>query len=493
MRLLSLSSRLLAGLVSGTTVLLAITGMVIYVGTERTLAEKVDEALTETLKSNVSAITRAMHPRAKQRDALPTPFPEPAERRDFTFQCWDPGGAPALKSRHLEGSSLPRLARGFPTISYRGIEAGVLYFESIEMPDGTPGRAVALCFRPPPPEGQPEHSSPGLAERSPPAHPRFELVIARGTARTRETITALGWLLFLAWVGSSLGCAAIVAWVVRRGLRPLGRLREQLDELDIEVLDRQVELGDAPTELRPIVDELNGLLKRLRRSFERERSFNSDVAHELRTPLSGLRSTLEVFLDRPRDASESRETADCCLAITIEMQGVVEVLLEMAARSGGETNERRDPVRLADAITRCWAPHLDRAEVRGVSLRNSVPQELAVETDPALLRRILANLLENAILYGDENEAIEVSATTEEGWTHVAVTNLATGTPPAVVDRVFEAFWRADPARHDVGRHAGLGLPLCRKIASRLQARLVASLAEQRFTVTLSLPPAECS
>jgi len=378
---------------------------------------------------------------------------------------------------------LPRLARGFPRISYKGIEAGVLYFESIELPDGSPGRAVALSFRPPRPERGPELPPPG-------GLPGFELVLAQASSHVHDALAALRQLLAIAWVGASLGCALLVTWVVRRGLRPLDRLRTEIDGLDAEELDRSVELDDAPAELRPVVDELNDLLARLRRAFERERSFSADVAHELRTPLAGLRSTLEVYLDRPRDAEQGRRTADRCLAITIEMQGVVEVLLEMAARSGG-AEVRREAVPLAEAVSDCWAPVSAQARERGISLTSSIAAELEVETDAALLRRILTNLLENAVLYGDEGAAVEVSAPIADGSTRVTVENRASDAPAEAADHAFEAFWRADSARRDTGRHAGLGLPLCRKIAARLGARLAASLVEGRFSVTLSLPREE--
>ena len=487
----SLQSRLLAGLVVGTTLILATNGVVIYLGAKRSLVAEVDESLAEILKSNIAEITRQTQPLDEPRGRPPSPFPRPIERGEFTFQCWDPAGRVVLRSQHLGDGSLPRLAAGFPVISYQGIEAGVLYFESIELPDGSGGRAVALCFEPPPPNRPEGRPPPRQPEGPRPQLSAFELVIAQETAAVDEMLRLLSWLLLIAWASSSAGCALILALLVRRGLRPLDRLRAELDEVDVDELDQRFELPDAPAELQPVIDELNGLLARVRRAFERERSFSADVAHELRTPIAGLRTTLEVFLDRDRDADEGRETADRCLAITLEMQGVVEVLLEMVGGSGADENDRWEEVAPGPLVTDCLQGLTETTRERGARFENRLAPGLVVRTDPRLLRRILANLLENALLYGNPAEPIEIRGTRDGEATRLVVENALLEPCSDLAERAFEAFWRADPSRRDTGRHAGLGLPLCRKIAERLGATLEANVTTEHFIVTLTLPRGE--
>ncbi len=487
----SLQSRLLAGLILGTTLILATNGVVIYLGAKRSLMAEVDESLAEILRSNIAEITRQTQSPEEPRGRPPAPFPRPVERGDFTFQCWDPSGRVVLRSQHLGDGSLPRLAGGFPVISYRGIEAGALYFESIALPDGSEGRAVALCFEPPLPTrpgGRPPHRQPeGPRSQIPP----FELVIAQETAAVDEMLRLLSWLLFIAWASSSAGGALILTFLVRRGLRPLDRLRAELDEVDVDALDRHFELADAPTELQPVIDELNGLLARVRRAFERERSFSADVAHELRTPIAGLRTTLEVFLDRDRNVDEGREAGDRCLAITVEMQGVVEALLEMVGGNRADEDDRWEEVSPTALVTDCLQGLTGATRERGARLENRLDPDLVVRTDSTLLRRILANLLENALLYGDPAEPIEIRGTRDGEATRLVVENALLDPCPDLAERAFEAFWRADPSRRDTGRHAGLGLPLCRKIAERLGAALEANVTAEHFIVTLTLPHGE--
>jgi two-component system heavy metal sensor histidine kinase CusS len=470
---------LVLGLVLGTTSLLALNGYGIYAGVKRRLYNEFDGLLVEVLKSNLSAITRSVRPRTDPLRPAPAPFPELVERSEFALQVWIPSGRTAVKSEHLGEHSLPRLASDLEALSYDNIEVGALHFEALRLPDGSQGRALALYFSPPPPPtGRPPGAEAG--------QPGYELVLAQSTERLRETLAALSRLLVIAWATSSAGCAAILTWIVSRGLRPLGQLRQRIQTLDAEVLGQQIDLAQAPAELEPVVEQFNGLLARLHAAFDRERAFTSDAAHELRTPLSGLRSTLEVFLSRERDAVQAQEAAENCLAITLEMQALVETLLEMASAEGGNTNDELSVVDLDVLVRRNWE-RLD-ADVSGDhALTLDVDGDLQLTAAPSLLDRILSNLLQNARAHGDEGHPIEVSAHRQDGHVIISVTNQASEAPSNVAEHAFEAFWRADTARTAIGRHAGLGLPLCRRLATRMGASLEAHYTYGRFTTTLTL------
>jgi len=494
----SLQSRLLAGLITGTTLLLAANGAAIWLAAERSLTAKLDESLLETMRSNLAEITRQVQEFQRPNRGPDRPFPGPRERAELTFECWNVKGEPSLKSEHLGESDLPALARGMPTTTLEELDLERVRFESIALPDGTAGRAAAVCFLPPRPErrerrGNPRPPLDGFEGDGgpPPAFfglSPYELVVARERTSTEGMLTRLAWLLLVAWGSSSLGSALILAFLVRRGLRPLDRLRDQLDEVDPRELDRRFLLPDAPTELQPVIDELNGLLERVRRAFARERGFNADVAHELRTPLAGLRTTLEVFLDRDRDPAEGREAADRCLAITLEMQGVVEVLLEMAALDAGGGEDRGEEVSLYEQVIEVSECLAADAPATPPPIECDLDEGLRVRTDPLLLGRIRANLRENARLYGDPGAALVVRGGIDEEGVRLVVENALASPTPGLAERCFEAFWRADPSRREAGRHAGLGLALCRKISRVLGGALEAKVEDGRFAVTLTLP-----
>src|SRR5262249_46404088 len=117
--------------------------------------------------------------------------------------------------------------------------------------------------------------------------------------------------------------SAVLMIVIAKSLAPLGKLQHDISLLDANDLSARVRSPNLPTELNPLVVRLNELLGRLEMAFERERGFSSDLAHELRTPLAGLRTTIEVTLARQRPRDEYREALQGCQQIAVQLQSLV--------------------------------------------------------------------------------------------------------------------------------------------------------------------------
>ncbi len=494
----SLRTRLILGTLVGVTLSMGGTGAAMYAILKQRLVGEVDRSLVAIVKASAPAIARIPRgsapppPRERQppwpdprRNPPPSPFPELSQRADLLFQCWSPTGLSLEKSESLGESELPRIARELEPVGYDAIDRAGAAFDSIELPtDGSPARAIGLRFQPPsPPEGAGAAGRPGRPERLVP----IELVIAVDAVELTETLRDLRWLLAIAWAVASLGCAGILALVIRRGLRPVDRLRGQIEDLHEGELDRRVEIPGAPAELTPVIDELNLLLARMRQALEREQAFSAHAAHELRTPLSGLRSTLEVSLSRPRSSAEYREAAELCLEITAQMQILVEDLLDLARLASRPPSAECERLALADVLRECWEPFADEAGRRDLRLAVEIDAALSATADWPLLRRVLGNLLENAVSYADEGTPIEVRAELDGSRLALCIANRAEGAPPDIAEKAFDTFWRADPSRTDTGRHAGLGLALCRRIAEILGGSIEASLREGHFVVRLRL------
>jgi signal transduction histidine kinase len=385
------------------------------------------------------------------------------------------------RSTTLGSHDLPRIAR-------RAERPGTVVFDAVELEDGSRGRAVGLLFHPPPPAPPRDRPFPRRPSGDPPP---FELVVARGTRDLEGLLAHLRWLLALTWISSVAGLAAILSWVVHRSLRPVDDLRGQIEAMDEDNLDRRFSVERAPAELAPVIDQLNSLLERIREAFEREQGFSSDAAHELRTPIAGLRSTLEVALERSRPAEEHREAERECLKIVEEMQATVESLLEMA-RMGVRTSAGKETTfRLADLVDECRASLEEEAARRGLRWIRGGEAEAVVRTDRRLLGRILSNVFDNAVAHADDGGTIEIGASVEGETLRMTVTNPASDAPPDVAKKAFDALWRGDASRTEVGRHAGLGLSICKRIARLLDAEIEASYVDGRFTVTIRGLPAE--
>src|SRR5262249_32577664 len=150
---------------------------------------------------------------------------------------------------------------------------------------------------------------------------------------------------------SVLACTLFLVVVVARGLHPLSQLARDVERRQANDLSAPIDGTNLPQELLPLVNELNQMFGRLGAAFDRERDFNSEVAHELRTPLAGLRSTIDVTLGRARQPVEYAEALADCRLIVVQLQSLVEQLLSLVRLESGIEPLRHSPVALRELIT----------------------------------------------------------------------------------------------------------------------------------------------
>jgi signal transduction histidine kinase len=258
---------------------------------------------------------------------------------------------------------------------------------------------------------------------------------------------------------------------VGRGLAPLERVADQAARIDVRSLDRRFPGAGMPAELQTICARLNDLLDRLGASFDRERRFSADVAHELRTPLAELRNIAEVGLQFPG----GRDPLPDVLSATLQMERLVDALLALSRAEGGRQPVAHQRVDLARLAEETWAPFAAAAAERNLRVSQRIAAA-SVETDPVLIAAIFTNVFANAVEYTPPGGAVDWELGPDGG---LIVSNDNATLGAADLPHVFERFWRKDPARSD-GRHGGLGLSLARSFAQLIGA-----------TVTLELPRPE--
>jgi len=271
-----------------------------------------------------------------------------------------------------------------------------------------------------------------------------------------------------------IALAGGAVWVgVRRGLVPLQRVREDVSlrsHRDLQPLP----LGDVPAEVRPLVAEVNELMGRLGQALDLQQRFVADAAHELKTPVSGLKAQIELALreDDPRRMHEAlgrlREGVD-------RLSRLVRQLLALARNEPvAAASLRREPLDLATLALEAsmdWAPAALR---RRIDLGFEGAPPARIEGDPGRLRELLNNLVDNAILYSREGGRVTVSVQRAAGpdgqpGVELAVADDAPRIPPAERERVFERFHRVLGTATD---GSGLGLSIVREIAALHGARL---------------------
>jgi two-component system heavy metal sensor histidine kinase CusS len=306
------------------------------------------------------------------------------------------------------------------------------------------------------------------AHATPSAPPVIRVIAAQETTNIEAFLSRLRALLVAVGGLGALTVAGVLALVIRRSLRPLDDLARGIAGLSDDDLSSRVRVPVIPREMKPVVDQLNELLGRLEAAFLRERTFASDIAHELRTPLAGLRSTLEVTMSRARSESDYRETLEGLMVIVGRMQSMVETLLYLGRLDAGQVVIEERTVDSRDLLKTAWESLAERARTRRISLVWAVPDEFSVTADPILLEVAVRNLLDNAITYADDAGTIRIEAMADgEAWL-VRVANSGSRIPQERVGELMRRFTRADPARPASGEHFGLGLALTSRVLAAM-------------------------
>ena len=312
-----------------------------------------------------------------------------------------------------------------------------------------------------------------IQDESEDERPEISVFMARDAG---DVLAALRYLAVGLTVITGVGLlvmAAILTAVVTRSMRPVEELAERIKRIDATDLDASIRMPTLPTELEPIVVQFNALLARLESAFERERGFCADVAHELRTPLAGLRTTLEVTQARTRTDEQYARAIDQCKLVVVQTQGLVDSLLQIARLESGQNEMRPEWIDLNATIQSTWQDVAAKAPApNSYQLSWKLATDAEVWADQAVLEVVLRNLFDNAIEYVDEHGAIEIeSAMTPDG-ARIVIANSGCRVEPEDADKVFDRFWRGSNSRAGTGSHFGLGLSLAQRAAVNLGGTL---------------------
>lgn len=303
--------------------------------------------------------------------------------------------------------------------------------------------------------------------------------LSRRTALAERATLAIVIPMFL----MTLTAAAAIAYGVGRGLEPVGRLRDRLSSRKAFDLS-PVPLEGTPTELQPFLDEINSLLQRLSEAVEAQSRFVADAAHQLRTPIAGIRAQAEAALSAG-DAESARHALSRIAHAAETMGDLVQKLLILARVDAAENTLRLTRLDGADVArdgTRAWAP---RAMEQGVEIGfDRQAGETGLMGDAQLLKEMLGNLIDNALRYGATR--IGVSAGGSLQGVCWRVTDNGPGIPAAQRSAVFAPFHRL--ANGIEG--AGLGLTIVQRIAHLHGAtvELSDSAAGSGLEVTIRFP-----
>jgi len=254
----------------------------------------------------------------------------------------------------------------------------------------------------------------------------------------------------------------------RKALKPVAALAAQARLINDRNLDTRLPEPNAVDEISDLSRTLNQMLERIDKAFASVRAFTGNASHELRTPISLMRTEIDVALFRPRDAKEYRETLMRLNEEAVRMTNLVENLLSLARADGGADALSTAPIDLRVLIqsaVRTWTAPMQRAML---DFRADVPVEnLVLLGDANSILRLMSILLENAAKYTPPGGSVILSAAVAGPRIVISVRDTGIGVPATELPRIFDRFYRVTQASDPAPRGSGLGLALAKWIAER--------------------------
>ena len=440
---------------------LALASVLVYAGIRWSLLRNLDEALLTLARTEIASAFDEPGGLVHVHDEAPT-----AIHFDLAYEKVSeivrPDGEIAARTSNLVTG--PPLDVD-PAFVARARAGEVLFDDAWR--DGQPYRAI----------GHPLYDADGVP---------YAIVVAVSRAPLDATLAAVAGVM-LAALAVAGGLAAFASSrVARRLTRPLDRIAGAARTVGEANLAARIPEVSSDQELRALVDLLNDMLARIESAFATQRRFMADASHELRSPLSNLRGTIEVALRHPRSAADYQETLGVALAEIERLGRLVQGLLTLSRAGAGRLAIERRATDLAEVAASAVAVHAARATTRNVRLRLDAGAAVSVDGDADRLREVVDNLLDNALRVAPSGSDVRVAVMHAEGRGVLEVEDAGPGLTDEDRTRAFEPFARGSAARGD---GAGLGLAIARAIAEAHGGTLgVRSAPGAGATFRLELP-----
>ena len=426
------------------TAALVVIAVLTYGAVRETLDSQVNASLLNVASIQAASVTDAPSGamRFHEWDLTPAEAAQVRELNRFA-QIWTEDGKSILRTRYitedlpLDGNALRAAARGDLTWSeqeFQGFRIRSLYYP--------------------------------LA-RFGPAHGRHVLQVA-APLDTRDRmlkrlvifmVGVIGLVSAMMYVGSS--------WLAKRAVRPVAEIIAQSREIGGGTIDRRISAYADSKEYRGLVEVLNTMLDRLEDAFQAQRRFTADASHELRSPLTALRGELELARRRKRSPEEYERTIDSALEEVERLSRITEDLLTLARSDAGVLVLRPESVDLGAAAQEVVARLQGAAAMRDVQIQTESAGDTLVRGDPDLLKRLIWNLVGNAVKFTPRSGQVSVRIDHAEEGVCLHVADTGPGIPPDQVEHIFDRFYQINPVRTggEADSGTGLGLAIARAIA----------------------------
>ncbi|HEY7547548.1 MAG TPA: ATP-binding protein, partial [Blastocatellia bacterium] len=265
------------------------------------------------------------------------------------------------------------------------------------------------------------------------------------------------------WLPVTLIVAGIGGFLLAgKSLSPVVAMSEQAARISSTNLHDRLKVKNSRDELGRLARVFNDLLSRLDQSFDRLLTFMADASHELRTPLAVIRGEADVALSQDRDSDEYKEALTVIQDEAARLSHIVNDMLSLARADAGQSPLNREEFYLNDLVDECCKSARILASSKGITIRSTPSTDMAFRGDQEMLRRLMMNLLDNAIKYTPLGGSVEVRVKQRPGEAEIEVSDTGIGIETEAAARVFERFYRADKARSRAEGGSGLGLSIAK-------------------------------
>jgi two-component system heavy metal sensor histidine kinase CusS len=291
----------------------------------------------------------------------------------------------------------------------------------------------------------------------------WKIQIAVSLAEQQEVLRRYRLWVWAILLASVILCPVVGYQIAVRGIRPVRYVAETARRIGSSTLSERIQAEGYPVELADLASTFNEMLDRLEESFERLTRFSADLAHELRTPVNNIRGEIEVALARGRSAEEYREVLHSNLEEVVRLSELIGSLLFLARTESPGTHIKREAVDAGELLRTVADYYEAAAEQAGVTIAVGAADGLQSMLDRSLMQRAIGNLVSNALAHTARGGRVELSAGAVPGGLEIWVSDNGCGIPAESIPRLFDRFYRVDPARSQSGGF-GLGLSIVRGI-----------------------------
>ena len=278
-------------------------------------------------------------------------------------------------------------------------------------------------------------------------------------------------------------------WLLRKSLAPVTSLTRAAERIHVHNLKERLPQRGSGDELDRLTEVFNSMLTRLDESFTRIREFTLNASHELKTPLTILRAQIETALHDPATPNAQREIFADQIDEIARLTKIVDSLTLLAKADAGQLVVAQEPVRLDELVRESFADAQMLALPARLQVELSACDETTVRGDRHRLRQLLLNLTDNAIKYNQPDGRIAIGLSRNNGTAELTIANTGPGIPPEKLPRVFDRFYRGDPAHNSAVEGCGLGLSIVQWIVNAHKGTIsVASEPQALTTITVRLP-----